>query len=294
MVAGKPPAEVEVTTSLVEAILRAQRPDLAGLGVSALGSGWDNTLFRIGDRLVARFPRRSMSAELIVNEARWLPQLARELPLPIPAPVFVGAPGQGYPWKWSIVPWLDGHPAVSAWLDLDRCALDMGLFLKELHRPAPPEAPSNPYRGTPLVARHVATIERVEVLGDEVDGSAIRRRWEAACSAPVFSGAPSWIHGDLHPSNILVVDGRVSGVLDFGDLTSGDPATDLALAWMMFPPGPRSRFVEIYGRADEDTWERAAGWALSLAIAHLAHSADDPVMRAVALVTLNRVLEEGA
>lgn len=291
MVTGMPPAETEVTVGLVRSLLEDQRPDLAAIEPTLLANGWDNVSFRLGERLVARFPRRSLAAALIENEARWLPDLAPGLPLPVPVPLFVGEPGRGYPWRWTIVPWIEGNPAVdSDGLDLDACAVDLARFLRALHIPAPSEAPTNPYRGVPLSERHEATVERIERLGDLIDGPVAQRRWERAVSVPNHSGEPVWLHGDLHPNNLLVSDGRISGVIDFGDLTAGDPATDLAIAWIMLPEAGRARFYEEYGLADESTRERAAGWALSLATAYLAFSADTPTMGAIGLTTLDRLL----
>lgn len=289
-----PPAETEITVELVRSLLEDQRPDLADREVVLAASGWDNLSFRVGTDLVARFPRRSLAAGLIAHEAHWLPKLAGRLPLPVPTPLFLGRPGRGYPWQWSIVPWLAGRPAAGAdTLDLEGCASALGGFLRALHEPAPPDAPENPYRGGPLRQRHEPTVERIDRLADIIDPGAARRRWEQACAAPEHGGPPMWIHGDLHPNNLLVSRGRITAVVDFGDLTGGDPATDLAVAWMLFPSDLRPLFVDAYGKADEPTWERAAGWAISLATAYLAFSADNPVMGEVGKVTLGRVLGEG-
>lgn len=289
-----PPAETEITVELVRSLLEDQRPDLADREVVLAASGWDNLSFRLGTDLAARFPRRSLAADLIVHEARWLPQLAERLSLPIPTPLFLGRPGHGYPWQWSIVPWLVGRPAAGVdTLDLGACASALGGFLRVLHEPAPPDAPENPYRGGPLQQRHEATMDRIDRLADHFDPGAARRRWEQACVAREHEGPPLWIHGDLHPNNLLVSGDRITAVIDFGDLTAGDPATDLAVAWMLFPTDLRPLFVDAYGGVDEHTWERAAGWALSMATAYLAFSADNRVMAEIGKVTLDRLLNEG-
>ena len=289
-----PPAETEITIDLVRSLLTDQRPDLADLEISPFASGWDNLSFRLGDDFLVRLPRRAMAAELVVNEAHWLPELADRLPLPVPTPVFLGQPGRGYPWHWSIVPWMPGRPATETGeLDLDACASDLGGFLRALHHPAPPEAPGNPYRGVPLAERHHAVVERIDRLGELIDSEQVRDRWERACAVAVHEGPPLWIHGDLHPGNLLISDGRISGVIDFGDITSGDPSTDLAVAWMIFPAGVRSVFVESYGGVDEASWERAAGWALSLATGYLSGSADNPAMGEIGMSTIDRVLRDG-
>jgi len=228
---------------------------------------------------------------LILNEARWLPELAPHLPLPIPAPVFLGEPGSGYPWPWSIVPLIAGDAIGAAGrLDLMASAESLGGFLQALHSPAPPEAPKNPFRGVPLATRDEPMRERLERVGDIVDSAAALEAWERALDVPVYDGAPMWLHGDLHPNNILACEGSISGVIDFGDLTSGDPATDLAVAWMLFPGGARDHFMEACGWRSADDWGRARGWALALALAYLAHSADNPAMHAIGETTLARVL----
>lgn len=291
-----PAAEVEITPEIVRRLLDDQCPDLSGLDLQPLAHGWDNVSLRLGERLVARFPRRALAANLIENEARWLPALSERLPLPVPAPVFVGRPGHGFPWRWSIVPWLRGRTVASAagldLLDLEGCADDLAEFLSALHVAAPDQAPENEFRGVPLEQRDAPTRERIAQLEDRIDTGRANAIWDSALRAPQFDGPPVWLHGDLHPANLLSREGRISGVIDFGDLTSGDPTTDLAVAWTMFPSAVRSRFFDVYGGVDEDTAIRAMGWALSLGTAYLAHSADNPTMAGVGVVTLARVLEE--
>ncbi len=140
MVNSMPAAEVEVTADLVRRLLAGQHPDLAGLPVRPLANGWDNSLFRLGDDLVARLPRRALGASILVNEQRWLPSLAPRLPLPVPVPARTGVPGEGYPWPWSVVPFLPGTPASGGPpFDPWRAAADLGGFFSALHVPAPPD-----------------------------------------------------------------------------------------------------------------------------------------------------------
>jgi aminoglycoside phosphotransferase (APT) family kinase protein len=293
MATNMPAADVEITGSLVESLLRSQRPDLAQLKVRLLANGWDNVSFRVGDSLVARIPRRELAAHLIENEASWLPTLAPLLPLAVPTPDFLGVPDQGYPWRWAVVPWIPGIPVgVSTDLDLPRAAESLGRFLRALHRPAPPEAPENPFRGIPLKARDASTRERILRLGSVIDATAVLAVWDVALDSPEFDGDPVWLHGDLHPNNLLASDGRLTGVVDFGDITASDPATDLSIAWMLFPPDLRARFRDSYGDADHETWRRARGWALSLGTAYLAYSADNPAMGGIGKKTMQRVLAD--
>jgi len=259
MGAGKmPAAEVHIDDALVRALLAEQHPDLAALSCRALGSGWDNAIFRLGDELTVRLPRRQMASVLVEHEQRWLPDLAPSLPLRIPAPVRIGTPGRGYPWSWSVCAWLPGEIAANAPPgDPIAAAESLGRFLAALHVPAPPDAPPNLYRGGPLIDRAAAVHDRVERLGNTIDGPAVLARWAELVATPPWTGSPLWLHGDLHPANILVRDGRLSAVIDFGDITTGDPATDLSVAWMMFPPQAGATFRRAAGDVDDDTWARA-------------------------------------
>jgi aminoglycoside phosphotransferase (APT) family kinase protein len=289
-----PAAEVEINVPLVRSLIRSQRPDLADLEVQPLANGWDNVMFRVGAELVARLPRRALSAKLIENEAHWLPVLAPNLSLAVPTPLFVGEPGDNYPWRWALTRWIRGDPvAESDALALDRAAEELGWFLRGLHTPAPPDFPENPLRGVPLPERDEATRERIHQLRSMIDAPAARRAWDGLVATPCFPGEPVWIHGDLHPGNMLAANRRLTGVIDFGDITAGDPATDLSVAWMLFPADIRRHFRDAYGGVDDDTWARARGWALSLAMAYLAHSADHPTMGRVGSTTLENALGEG-
>jgi aminoglycoside phosphotransferase (APT) family kinase protein len=291
-----PAAELEITADLVRRLLAAQHPDLAGLPVKALANGWDNSLFRLGDGLVARLPRRTLGAGIVVNEQRWLPALAPRLPLPVPVPVRTGLPGEGYPWPWSIVEFLPGTPASDGPpFDRRRAAADLGRFFGALHVAAPPDAPSNPYRGVPLRQRADNFQQNLATVAGQVDRDAVLSAWAAALAVPAWDDAPVWLHGDPHPANILVHDGAVSGVLDFGDITAGDPATDLSLAWMLLPASCHDPFRAAYAEAGhkpltDATWARGRGWALNLAIVFLAWSADNPRLHAVGERTLAAVL----
>lgn len=291
-----PAAEVDVTPGLVRRLLTAQHPDLSYLPVTLMANGWDNAIFRLGSDLVARLPRRELGARLIAHEQKWLPVLAPSLPLPVPAPVRIGRPGEDYPWPWSVVPFLPGQvaaeqppaePAVAA--------AGLGRFLGALHAPAPEDAPANEFRGIPLASRDAVTAAGLASLGDLIDQQAAARAWESALNVPAWDGAPVWLHGDLHPANILVHHGELSGVIDFGDLTSGDPATDLGVAWMMFGGAERRVFRDAYAstaglRVGADLWRRAKGWALALGVVTWAHSADNPLMTRIGRRTLRAVL----
>jgi aminoglycoside phosphotransferase (APT) family kinase protein len=282
-----PAAEADVSADLVRQLVARQHPDLARLPVEVLANGWDNLICRLGDDLAVRLPRRAAAAELIRHEQRWLPVLVARLPLAIPAPVRVGGPALGYPWHWSIVPLLPGQIAgLSPPADPVDAAVSLGRFLGALHEPAPADAPVNLFRGVPLADRTAAFESRLHQLAADVDVGAARLAWAEALAAPRWAGPPLWLHGDLHPANILVDRGRISGVIDFGDITAGDPATDLSVAWALLPGAAHAAFRAAYQDAGGPgsaggIWLRARGWALGLAIAILASSADNAVMAAI-------------
>ena len=275
----------------MRALLLEQQPDLAHLDVVELASGWDNAMFRVGSELAARLPRRAVAAPLVDNEQRWLPLLAPRLPLPIPRPLHRGLPGHAYPWAWSLVPWIAGEPAaLTPPVDPMAAAIVLGNFVRALHQPAPLNAPLNPYRGVPLVDRDAASVNCIELLAETIDGGAARAAWRTALDAPRFAATPVGIHGDLHPANIVVRDGKVAGVIDFGDITAGDPATDLAAAWMLLPIEAHTTFRLAAGEIDDATWARARGWALTHALVCLANSANNPLINRVGRRTLDAVL----
>jgi aminoglycoside phosphotransferase (APT) family kinase protein len=267
---AKPVAEVELTSALVTGLLEDQHPDLAHLVPVRAGEGWDNATFRLGDHLAVRLPRRTLAANLIGHEHTWLPRLAAQLPIPVPAPYRVGRPARGYPWRWSVVPWLSGQSA-----DLNEPAAaqapTLGAFLRSLHVPAPVDAPINPWRGGPLWQRNRSVEERLRRLGARTDliSAQIRGIWETGLAASMDVES-TWLHGDLHPRNVLVEDGRISGIIDWGDITSGDCATDLASIWMLFrKPEIRDNALAAYAQVSEATLQRAKAWAVFFVVMFL-------------------------
>lgn len=285
-----PPAELDVGEALVHRLLLEQHPDLANLPLVLVANGWDNVIYRLGERYAVRLPRRVAAVPLIHHEQRWLPELASHLPLPIPAPVRVGVPTEGYPWPWSVTPWFDGRPAaVAPPLDQDDTVVLLAAFLAALHVGAPADAPPNPFRGGPLVERDAPVRERIEQLGSIIDGAAVLRLWDAIRDTSPWPGPPVWLHGDLHTANLLVADGRLAAVIDFGDITAGDPATDLAVAWQLFDADHRQELFDRVG-VDKATRVRARGWAIHLSLAYLANSADHPLLAGVGRSMLAAVI----
>ncbi len=289
-----PAAEVDISVELVRALLAEQHPDLAELELELMGEGWDNVMYRLGDDYGLRMPRRAIAAPLIENEQRWLPELATRLPLAVPTPVRVGEPGQGYPWRWSVVPWFDGANAEIADLrDPFEAATSLGWFVRDLNVVAPSDAPHNPYRAVPLADRHDVTVERIAQLADEIDAVAITAVWDEMCAAPVYDGPRLWIHGDLHPANVVVREGVITAVVDFGDISAGDRAVDLAGGIMLFEGAALATFRASAGAEDDDDlWRRAYGWALVHSLACLSNSADNPTINAIGERTLHAVLRD--
>lgn len=264
-----PPADIDITVADVDRLLADQHPSLCG-PLRRVAHGWDNDVFRLGDHLAVRLPRRESAAHLIEHEQRWLPELARRVPVPIPVPVAVGEPDELYPWRWSVVPWFAGRRALDlAPHERDVFAVDLAGVLRALHDPAPPDAPHNPYRGVPTAERDGTVRERL------TDVPALLGVWDAGLAAPGWVGPPLWLHGDLHPGNLVVDGTRLAALIDFGDLCAGDPASDLSVAWLAFTPAGRAAFrAALADRYDDADWARARGWAAALAPIFL-HAEDD-------------------
>lgn len=261
-----PPADWHIDEHLVQALLQQQHPDLAHLPVEPLASGWDNVMYRLGPDLIVRLPRRTFSLGLLTKELRWLPELAKRLPLPIPAPVRHGAPTDRYPAPWSVLPWLRGVSADEQPCRSDQGAV-LGQFLKALHAPAHPDLPRNLSRGVPLTMRAAMVEDQLSRLERSTPfvTPRIRSFWTEALAAPV-DVEDTWVHGDLHARNVLVHNGRLSAVIDWGDLCRGDPATDLAALWMLLPNAQaRANAEAVYGTVSASTRRRTLGWAVAFA-----------------------------
>jgi aminoglycoside phosphotransferase (APT) family kinase protein len=290
---GAPPADIEFSEERIRRLLESQHPDLGKLPLRRAASGWDNALYRLGDELAVRLPRRALSATLIENEQRWLPQLQRRLPLQVPAPLRAGVAQDWFPWSWSVIPWLPGETADLALPDLNQGEA-LAAFLNSLHVPAPKDAPRNAYRGVPLRQRAAKFAAALQNLGAESRRVTPRHHalWESALAAPL-DDPDSWIHGDLHPRNVLVIDGRLHAVIDWGDVAQGDRATDLAAIWTLLPGWEsRRRAMSCCRTVSFHAWQRARGWALLLAVILLdASIGTDCRMTAIAQKTLERLLD---
>lgn len=257
----------ENPVALVRGLLRDQFPQWAGLPVVPAGAeSTVNDMFRLGPDLVVRLPRHEGAAEDIRAERHWLPRLAPELPVPIPTPVANGEPGPGFALPWGIYRWLDGtNPAVVG--GDEAMAKDLATFTTALQGIDTAGGPPS-YRSETLADRDASTREALAALASEVDTDAALRVWNRARQAPGPAGPPAWIHSDLQPGNVLVAEGRLSAVIDFGCLGLGDRAVDLIAAWYLLTPAAREVFREATG-ADGAAWERGRGWALSIALNEL-------------------------
>ncbi|ALV35956.1 aminoglycoside phosphotransferase family protein [Streptomyces sp. CdTB01] len=264
--------EIEITAELVRELLADQHPDLAGLPVRFGAHGWDNQLWRLGDDLAVRLPWATGSADaLLRKEHAWLPALAPRLPLPVPVPQRVGEPSERFPRPWLVTTWVPGTPADRAPVTRGAEAADaLAAFLDALHRPAPDGAPSGRDRGGPLSGSaegFAGMLATATGLGLLPEPDAVRAVWEDAVAAPGWQGPASWLHADLHPANVLTGDGTLCGVIDFGDLCAGDPACDLAAAWLLLPEGAVDRFhAGCRSAADPASRRRARGWAVLKAL----------------------------
>jgi aminoglycoside phosphotransferase (APT) family kinase protein len=257
---------VQIDAALAGRLIAEQFPQWAGLAVRpvALG-GWDNRTFHLGERMTVRLPSAQRYAAQVEKEQRWLPRLARGLPLPIPAPLGLGRPAQGYPWPWSVYAWLDGETAAAGRIDdQTRFATDLGGFLSALHRidatDGPAAGPHSFWRGGPLATYDAETRAAIATLGDRIDAEAVTAVWEAALETAWFS-SPVWVHGDMAAGNLLVRDGALSAVIDFGCSSVGDPACDLAIAWTFLEGEAREAFRAALP-LDPATWSRGRGWTL--------------------------------
>jgi aminoglycoside phosphotransferase (APT) family kinase protein len=282
--------ELEVDATLVRRLLASQFPEWAELPIERVrSSGTDNAIFRLGDDLSVRLPRIDWAADQPEKEETWLPRLAPLLPLVIPVPLATGAPGEGYPWHWSISPWLEGRNPPLGDAESDALAPDVAMFVREMRAVQLPGAPKAGF-GRPLATRDAAVREAIDALTGLVDTDAASSAWDAALAAPPWSDAPVWVHGDVMPGNLIVRDRRLRGVIDFSATGVGDPACDLIPAWNLFSATGRAAFrAEL--QVDDAMWSRARGFALMKGLVALPYYKDtNPGMAAIARYTIGEVL----
>ena len=263
-----------ITAHVAARLVAEQFPQWADLPVVPVAlNGWDNSTFRLGDSLSVRLPSHERYAPQVDKEHRWLPELAPQLPLPIPEPIALGRPSTTFPRPWSIYRWIDGHHAqVDDIADLNAFARDLAGFLvalQAIEAGRGPEPGDHSFgRGGPLDRYDADSRQALAILGDEIDGVVAGQVWEAALASE-WHDRPVWVHGDVAPSNLLVRDGELAAVIDFGCSAVGDPACDLVMAWTFFSDESADAFR---GRLalDDATWSRARGWALWKAVVNMA------------------------
>lgn len=265
----------EPTTRDVRDLIAAQFPEWAELPVTpVLHQGWDNRTFRLGEELSVRLPSAEGYAAAVAKEDQWLPHLSRHLRLPVPAPVAIGRPTVTFPLPWSVRRWLPGETlAVSTAVDPAEFAVDLAGFLRDLRAVPTEDGPAagrqSMFRGCHPSAYSDDVRRALDELGDAVDRPACERMWAEAVDGDGWTGAPVWFHGDVAAGNLLVEEGRLSAVIDFGTCGVGDPACDLVMAWTWFDADHRHLFREAVDLPG-DVWRRAHGWALWKALISLA------------------------
>jgi aminoglycoside phosphotransferase (APT) family kinase protein len=262
--------EVDIDDALVRRLLTAQLPHLAGLPLTRIEAwGTDHAIFRLGDDLSVRVPKILWAAQQGVLEARWLPVLAPNLPVEVPVPLAVGEPADAYPFHWYVSPWLTGaNPEQGGSVSLPRLALDLAELVHALQRIDTTGAPipRQGQRGGPLAGADRSTRARAEELRGEADVDGLLAVWDAGVHAPDWDGPAAWVHGDLMDGNLLVRDGLLSGVIDWGGLIAGDPAVELMVAWSFFDADSREVYREALRFVDDAMWRRGRAWAASAAL----------------------------
>lgn len=276
---GPVPTRLTVTTSQVRRLVAVQFPHWADLPIKPVAKGgWDNHTFHLGSDKLIRLPSAAEYAQAVDKEHRWLPRLAPRLPLPIPRPLARGSAGEDYPFNWSIYPWLDGETAAPERIaDPVQFADDLAEFLAGLQQVDPTKGPQpgihNWFRGGPLGTYDAQTQRALASLDQQLDVGLAQEIWDDALGTR-WDGVDRWFHGDVAEGNLLVHDGRLTAVIDFGTCGVGDPACDLAVAWTLLTPAARDHFRTRLG-VDDATWSRGRGWALWKAIAQHAAAVED-------------------
>lgn len=291
--------EVDTDVGLVRRLLATQFPAWAGLPVTPLASsGTDNAMYRLGETLVARLPRVERASGQVAKEHAWLPRLAPRLPLAIPEPLAKGAPGEGYPWAWSVYGWIEGVAATSEpFADPVAAARSLASFLTALWAidasTGPPPGRHNFYRGQAITVRDQVTRAAIATMAGEIDADLALEAWDGAMAAPPWTGPPVWVHGDVMPGNLIVAEGRLSAVIDFGGLGVGDPACDLMGAWSVFGDREARRAFRDAVAVDDATWARGRAWALHQGLMAAPYYRDTkPDFAAAAKRTIGAVLAD--
>ncbi|WP_232666818.1 aminoglycoside phosphotransferase family protein [Pseudonocardia sp. TRM90224] len=286
-----------IDAGLVRRLIAEQFPHWSELPITPVAvDGWDNRTYRLGDELTVRLPTYAAYAEAVAKEDHWLPLLAPALPVPIPEPVGFGAPGHDYPHHWSVRRWIDGETAGPTTVtDMTRFAREIAGFITALQAIDPTGGPTPGqhcfHRGGPPAFYDGQTRTALAALRGRIDTERAQEVWEAALAAPI-DAPPVWFHGDIASGNLLVRDGRLAAVIDFGTSGVGDPACDLVISWTMFAGESRRAFRDAV-RHDDGQWARARGWAIWKALIVLADTIDsDATTAATSRAVIDEVIAD--
>ncbi len=258
--------QLKIDVELVHQLINSQFPKWKDLSIEPVAlSGWDNRTFHLGEKMLVRMPSSEQYVAQVEKEHKWLPKLAPLLPLEIPEPLAMGQPDAGYPWKWSVYRWIEGDVAIPTNIaDLCDFAKDLAHFLIAFQRidsaGGPAAGPHSFYRGGSLKVYDEQMRQAIDVLKDKIEGDIATEIWDRALNTH-WNDLPVWVHGDISAGNLLVQNGKLSAVIDFGQLAVGDPSCDLMIAWTLFEGESRDAFRSILS-LDSDTWDRARAWTL--------------------------------
>jgi aminoglycoside phosphotransferase (APT) family kinase protein len=289
--------KADITVDLVCRLVAEQFPGWAHLSVRPVDvDGWDNATFRLGETMSVRLPSAEHYVEAVEKEHRWLPVLAPHLPLPIPVPLGLGRPGCGFPRPWSVYEWISGDPVTEETVtDMPALAAGLADFLGALYRIDSADGPGpglhNWYRGGPLTVYDSEARDALSALKGRIDTALAAEVWQAALDCPIDC-PPVWFHGDAQPGNLLLRDGRLSAVIDFGTSGVGDPSCDTTIAWT-FLSGESTRVFQERLPVDAATWVRGRGWAIWKAMIVLVRALEgDPQDAAYTKNVIEKILAD--
>ncbi len=290
--------EVPIDAALAHRLVAGQLPQYARLPLHRVASdGTEHAVFRLGVDLALRMPMTPGAVSGLLKEVRWLPVLAPHLSLDVPEVVATGEPAEDYPFPWAVVRWLPGEDAMSERLaSLPETAVALGQFVAELQgidmTDAPAPGSEGFSRGVPIGHWDAAFRKVLPQCEELIDVRRVVEVGDDALAAPVWGGPAVWLHADLIPPNLLVRDGALAGVLDFGTMATGDPAYDVTPAWHLLDRDTRPRFLEAVG-ADDAMRRRARGLVVYYAVLALSYYLrTNPTMVAIARRGIEEVLAD--